>query len=674
MMRITHGIDALRQVSAGSVMSIGNFDGLHLGHAKILQIMRELRTPGAKMVVVTFEPHPFTVLRPQFAPPRLTTPATKEQLLESMGVDELVVLAPSRDVLSLTAQAFWEILRDEAKPAHLVEGSSFTFGKNRGGTIETLRQWTSQSRVKLSLVPAVEATLLDLHIVQVNSSLIRWLIAYGRVRDAAICLGRNYTIAGKVVRGHGRGRTIGVPTANLQCDDQLIPAEGVYAARCEIDDAVYPVALSIGTNPTFADNQLQVEAHLIGFDGDLYNREVEIELIDWVRDQLRFTSVELLKEQIARDIHEAKGATFVGPAPSPGGRGDHWRRADLPHTIFVLMTDVYQQLIQLLRECKRVLITTHVRPDGDAIGTTAALALAMKKVGIDSEVLLLSPLPEKYAFVYHENRIVFYDAEKHWPAELVLDNFDALLVADTGTWSQLPGVREKIENWNRPKLVLDHHLTQEDWADAKLVIKDAAAACEIAAELIETWPIEIDAAIATALFIGITSDTGWFQFSNTRPFTLRLAATLMEKGVDTDRIYQMLYQNERPQRLALQTRAMQSLEFLHDGRVAIMIVRKEDFAKAGAKVSDTENLINLPLQIRNVEVSIFFTETPEPGPIRVSLRSKGNLDCAKFAEQFGGGGHARAAGLKIAATLNEALQQIKLALAPAITSPIPLSK
>jgi phosphoesterase RecJ-like protein len=322
------------------------------------------------------------------------------------------------------------------------------------------------------------------------------------------------------------------------------------------------------------------------------------------------------------------------------------------------MTDQYQQIIDVLSRSKRVLVTTHVRPDGDALGTSAALVLAMKKKGIDAEVLLLSHLPTKYRFVFEETGIVHHDVEKGWPEHFPFEKFDCLLVADTGTWSQLPGVQERIARWNAPKIVLDHHLTQEDWADHKLVITEAAAAGEIAAELIELWDIPLDSNMATAVYLAIASDTGWFQFSNTRPYTLRLAATLMEAGVDTDRLYQLLYQNERAERVALQARAMQSLELLADGKLAVMTVRKKDFEETKAGVPDTENLINIPLQIRTVEVALLFTEPLDTGPVRVSLRSKGQVDVAKFAQQFSGGGHARAAGLKISATMIDAHEKV----------------
>lgn len=331
------------------------------------------------------------------------------------------------------------------------------------------------------------------------------------------------------------------------------------------------------------------------------------------------------------------------------------------------MKDKYQQIVEILSRCKHVLVTTHVRPDGDALGSCAALVLGMRKVGIEAEVLLLSHLPRKYAFIFQEGDIIHHDAEQGFPASLALNRFDALAVVDTGTWSQLPGLKEKIDDWKVPKLVIDHHLTQEDWADVKLVVTEAAAAGEIVAELLNQWDIEIDQPIAAALYLALVSDTGWFQYSNTRPYTLRLAAGLMEAGVDTDRLYQVLYQNERAERVALQTRAQQSLELWVDGRLAVMRIGKPDFEATRANVPDTENLINVPLQIAAVEVSILAVEPNEGGPIRVSLRSKGQVDVARFAEQFGGGGHARAAGLKIAGTLSEVSDRVVAAMTRAMT-------
>jgi phosphoesterase RecJ-like protein len=331
------------------------------------------------------------------------------------------------------------------------------------------------------------------------------------------------------------------------------------------------------------------------------------------------------------------------------------------------MSQAYESIIETLSRCQRVLVTTHVRPDGDALGSTAALVLGMKLKGIAADVLLLSHLPRKYAFVYEEAGVQHLDAEKGLPEDFSLEGYDALVVVDTGTWSQLPGLQERLQNWRKPKIVIDHHLTQQDWADIKLVDTSAGACAEIIAELLVEWGVEIDERIALALFVGLVSDTGWFMYSNTRPVALRLGAKLMEAGVDTDRVYQALYQNERAERIALHARGLASLELLGDGKIAVMRIRKSDFAETRSHVNDTENLINIPLQIRTVQASLLFVEPTDdgakPGPIRVSLRSKGEIDVAKFAEQFGGGGHARAAGLKFEKiSLDEAHDRMLAAL------------
>lgn len=329
--------------------------------------------------------------------------------------------------------------------------------------------------------------------------------------------------------------------------------------------------------------------------------------------------------------------------------------------------DPYRAIIDTLSRAKRVLVTTHVRPDGDALGTCVALILGMRKIGVDAELLVLSRLPRKYAFIVESSGIICHDADKGWPDKLNdLSRFDAFVSCDTGTWSQLPGLKERIIPWNVPKLVIDHHLTQEDWATAKLVITEASAAGEIVAELLDQWEISIDADIAGAIFLAIASDTGWFQFANTRPYTLRLAARLMEAGVDTDKMYQLLFQNERAERVALQTRAQQSLELLAEGKLAVMQVRKRDFEETRADVPDTENLINIPLQIQTVQASILLTEPKDGGAIRVSLRSKGQVDVARFAEKFGGGGHARASGLRIDGTLQAAREKVVAAMVDAL--------
>ena len=314
-MQVLQGLNGLRQLPKGSILSVGNFDGLHLGHQEILRRAKTLRdkSAGAQLAVVTFEPHPMTVLKPELAPPRLTPPGLKQSLLRTAGVDHLVILPPEPAVLNLTAEQFWAILRDEVKPTHMVEGQSFNFGRARTGTIDKLREWAAASAVNLAIVDPVEVALLDFTVVPVSSSFIRWLLARGRVRDAAICMGRTYVLEGEVVRGHQRGKGIGVPTANLRPDGQLVPADGVYAGRCNVDGVTYPVALSVGTMPTFGPNERQVEVHLIGFAADLYGKRIAVEFVDWVREQSKFKSIDALKQQLARDIAYCAERAGINP-------------------------------------------------------------------------------------------------------------------------------------------------------------------------------------------------------------------------------------------------------------------------------------------------------------------------------------------------------------------------
>lgn len=319
-MNVYDGIDGLKKIPPGSVMSIGNFDGLHRGHARIIETMKAVRdkNPGQRLAVVTFEPHPLTVLKPELAPPRLTPPAVKWGLLQEAGVDDYVILPPTHDVLDLAAEEFWRILKDEVKVAHLIEGPSFNFGKDRRGTIQRLREWSAGTDVKLQVLDPVTVVLLDLQIAPVSSSLIRWLIGHGRVRDAAICLNRPYVLEGTVVKGFERGRTIGIPTINLDCGDQLIPADGVYVGRCYVDGVIHTAAVSIGNAPTFDDAKWQIEAHLLDFDGDLYGRTLQLEMIDWIREQRKFRGIDALKKQIALDINLCRERGSADPGRMVG--------------------------------------------------------------------------------------------------------------------------------------------------------------------------------------------------------------------------------------------------------------------------------------------------------------------------------------------------------------------
>ena len=241
------------------------------------------------------------------------------------------------------------------------------------------------------------------------------------------------------------------------------------------------------------------------------------------------------------------------------------------------MHDPIGKVVEALALAKRVLITTHVRPDGDALGSTAAVHLAMKSRGIDSRVMLLSKLPTKYSFIYLDNGVDHFVAET--PDAATFDGYDALLVVDTGTWSQLPGLEPIVPGWTGKKIVVDHHKTQGTWADTIWQDTTASAAGEMIERIVTRWDVPLTREIATCLFIAIVSDTGWLQYSNTTPRTLRLVADLVERGVDTDAIYQRLYQNERAERLMLQQRGMGSLRFDGDKRCRVHDRPRERFRR-----------------------------------------------------------------------------------------------
>lgn len=335
-----------------------------------------------------------------------------------------------------------------------------------------------------------------------------------------------------------------------------------------------------------------------------------------------------------------------------------------------------------LATARRVLLTTHIRPDGDALGSVAVLATALRQRGVNTTQLLLSHMPTKYRFVFEQAGLDWYDLERKeggapWTGLGPDSDYDTLVVSDTGTFSQLTGIEAAVaafEQAGRTVLVLDHHRTQEPWGTFRLVDSAASSAAELAWRTVRRWEARPTPAMAQAAYVGIVSDTGWFQFSNTTADTMRLAAELMEAGVDTDGVYQRLFLSERESRIRLQARAMASLRLYAGGRLAVLRLSRTDFEETGAGVPDTENVINLPLAIGSVEMSVLAVEPPDgaaPAPanqplIRVSCRSKGKVDVARFAEQFGGGGHARASGLKLTGELDAVVARVVTAAEQAL--------
>jgi riboflavin kinase/FMN adenylyltransferase len=312
-MDIVSGLPGLKSIPRNAVMIVGNFDGVHLGHRRLLDYGRQIAGAG-DITLVTFEPHPLAILRPDLAPPRLTPREMKHRLLAEAGVNVLVELPPDPAVLSIQARAFFDLLVNDLHVAHLVEGPDFNFGKGREGNITNLKRWAEGTSLQVHVVEELSRPLTNLHLVEVRSSMIRWLVAYGRVRDAAICLGRPYTLRGRIVEGFKRGRQLGMPTANFDCGEQFVPADGVYVGRCVVEGKTYAAGVSIGTLPTFGETKRQVEAHLLGFDGDLYGQVMEVELLDYLREQRKFTSLDELKKKMRADMRICQALVTMDPA------------------------------------------------------------------------------------------------------------------------------------------------------------------------------------------------------------------------------------------------------------------------------------------------------------------------------------------------------------------------
>jgi len=295
-------------MSSPVAITIGNFDGVHIGHLQLVRAARSIVGDDGRVVVFSFDPHPITVLRGG-DPGRLTTFAERKRLLKETGADEVVALNPTPQFLNQQPEEFLTAVIDPYRPSVIVEGPDFHFGRRRAGSVRTLRELEHKHGYRTIVIDPVELALTDQSLVRVSSTVIRWLIERGRMRDVAVLLGRPYELIGPVVEGDRRGRAIGVPTANLDHVDHLLPGDGIYVGSGRLPDGRgYPAAISIGTKPTFGRHSRLCEAHLIGYDGPLddYGWTLRLQITDWLRDQIRFPEVRQLSEQMQRDIARAE--------------------------------------------------------------------------------------------------------------------------------------------------------------------------------------------------------------------------------------------------------------------------------------------------------------------------------------------------------------------------------
>lgn len=286
-------------------VAIGNFDGVHLGHRALLDVAKRLaRASGGQAVALTFDPHPARFFAPALAPPMLTPLARRIELLQEAGADVVLVEPFTAEFAALPAETFVEqVLAKDIGARQVVVGADFSFGKGRRGNAALLVELGKRLDMNVSIIPQVTASGLPC-----SSTKIREFVLEGRVEGASLLLGRPFEVDGTVMPGAGRGRKLGIPTANLAPDGEILPKPGVYAGRARRlpDASWYPAAISIGSNPTFASGrsepELFVEAHLLDYAGDLYGARLRLAFVAHLRAQRRYDKIEDLIAEIGRDI------------------------------------------------------------------------------------------------------------------------------------------------------------------------------------------------------------------------------------------------------------------------------------------------------------------------------------------------------------------------------------
>jgi riboflavin kinase/FMN adenylyltransferase len=303
-MRIINDLNAIEEPLKNPVLTIGNFDGVHLGHLALFEKVKErAKASGGHSAVMTFEPHPIKVMKPGNGPLLITPTRQKLELIGKVGIDILICIPFTPEFSSVSAEDFVKhILVGKIGIRELVVGYDYAFGRNREGNIPLLRDLGSRLGF---LVHLVEPIHIDHTLV--SSTSIRRLVLEGKLPEAKSLLGRDYQVEGTVVSGHRRGgRLLGFPTANLKPEDELLPKTGVYAVTVIIDGKTYQGVTNVGYNPTFHDTSLTVETHVLDFSGDLLGKRIQVNFLSRLRGEKSFQDIGELSKQIAKDIEDAK--------------------------------------------------------------------------------------------------------------------------------------------------------------------------------------------------------------------------------------------------------------------------------------------------------------------------------------------------------------------------------
>ncbi|MBT1075424.1 bifunctional riboflavin kinase/FAD synthetase [Geobacter grbiciae] len=298
-MHIFRSIEEIAEKLPNAVVTIGNFDGVHLGHREIFRrVKREAAAIGGVSLVITFIPHPIKMLGVKKGFRLISTYAEKETLLEASGIDYLLIIPFTGEFASISAERFVrDILVGTIGVRKLIIGYDYAFGKNRQGDVTMLRRIGEELGFTVDMLEPITSGDLVY-----SSTAVRQMVAEGDVRGVVRLLGRNFSVGGTVVHGRQRGKGLGFPTANLQTDKELIPKPGVYAVKVKVEETTYDGACNIGDNPTFGNGSLSIEVFIFDFDGDIYGREVRLYFVDRIRDEVTFPNPQALQEAIARDV------------------------------------------------------------------------------------------------------------------------------------------------------------------------------------------------------------------------------------------------------------------------------------------------------------------------------------------------------------------------------------
>jgi len=302
-MRIVRGLKNFNERYSNPVLTLGNFDGVHLGHQAIFKkVIERAREISGTSIVFTFEPHPLKVLAPERSPMMLNTFHGKMQLLSAAGIEIVICANFTRTFAEQHPEDFArDVLFKQIGVREVYVGYDYAFGKGREGSIESLKEMGRTFGFDVGIVEAVQV-----NDIVVSSSIIRDLISNGRVGEAATLLGRRYAIEGEVVHGSHRGQTLGFPTANLNIVNELIPAHGVYAVLAQVDDQTIKGVASIGIRPTFDAGPVSLEVYLFEFHKELYGKTMEVSFVKRLRGEVKFSSADALVQQIRKDVQEAQ--------------------------------------------------------------------------------------------------------------------------------------------------------------------------------------------------------------------------------------------------------------------------------------------------------------------------------------------------------------------------------